>query len=186
VGDPAVTLADKQVHRIYGRLFVVGEYHVHFRMLDMLAQCHYRDSALIDDLVKLLVGEMKRYHDDPIDRAAHDRLTEIPLIFGVMICIGEQHIVPVRASSVVNGAHNRMVEWVGDVSDHDGDHAGVLRPQAAGRHVWAELELLSSLKHTLAGSGANRNAGGRAGEHTGNRTLRHASKARYIAHRHRP
>ena len=129
---------------------VITEGNVNLRMRKVLTHGSDDGASAFDQLIKIVIRQVIRNHDDAINRAANDRIYKVLFAFQRMVRIGDHRVVLVGIRRILHRAHQWMVERVRDVGDHQGDHAGFLATQTAGMKVWLVFELLGCLQDTLA------------------------------------
>jgi hypothetical protein len=119
-------------------------------MGDMLAQRCHGDAGANDYAVDIAIGQMVRRHDYPIHWATDDRFAKEMFALAGMIRIRHHHIILMRARHILHGAHQRMINRIGNVGDHHCDHARLLAAQTARMQIRIIAKLLDGIQDTLA------------------------------------
>ena len=113
----------------------------------------------------------------------HRPVQRLPLQHVGFLGVGQQDGVPGLAGRGFGAADDLVVERVGDVGDHQGDHRGAAGRQGPGHRVGAITQLRGDLSDVFRGLGVHP-AG--PGEGPGHRRRRHPGRRRDVVDRRQP
>ena len=116
---------------------------------------HHHRHALAPQLGEQRVVDQRGGHDQPLDLARAQQLDLGVLALGVVVGVDDQAAVAGRLEDVLDAAHDRREERVGQVGDDQADGAGLRGLQPAGDRVGPVAQALGHLDHPPGGVGVD-------------------------------